>query len=130
MLSWKTRITQIKNVPADSFVGYGCTYPTTAPTRLAVVPIGYFDGYDRGLSNRAYVLIHGRRAPVRGRICMNLMMVDITDIRGVRLHDEVTLIGAQGNDSVTAEQIGEWAGTINYEVLARLSFATPRIIVE
>lgn len=130
VLTWKTRVTQIKNVPADSFVGYGCTYRTTAPTRLAIAPIGYYDGYDRGLSNRAYVLIRGRRAPVRGRICMNLMMVDVTDIRGVRLHDEITLLGSQGDDAVTAEQIGEWAGTINYEVLARLSSATPRIIVE
>ena len=130
VLSWKCRVTQLKKVPADSFVGYGCTYRTTAPTRLAVLPVGYYDGYDRGLSNSAYVLIRGRRAPVRGRVCMNLMMVDVTDIRGVRLHDEVTLIGKDGDDRVTAEQIGDWAGTINYEVLARLSPAIPRTIVD
>ncbi len=130
VLTWKCRITQIKKVAADSFIGYGCTYRTTAPTRLAVLPVGYYDGYDRGLSNQSYVLIKGRRAPVRGRICMNLMMVDITDIKGVKLHDEVTLIGHDGDDRVSAEQIGDWAGTINYEVLARLSPSTPRLIVE
>ena len=130
VLSWKTRITQIKQVPADSFVGYGCTYRTTAPTRLAILPVGYFEGYARSLSNRSYVLIHGRRAPVRGRICMNLMMVDITDIKGVRLHETATLIGCDGDDRVTAEQVGEWAGTINYEVLARLSPTISRIIVD
>lgn len=130
VLSWKTRITQLKKVPADSFVGYGCTYRTTTTTRLAVVPVGYYDGYDRALSNRSYVLVRGRRAPVRGRICMNLMMIDVTDIRGVKLHDEVTLIGRDGSDSVTAEQVGDWAGTINYEVLARLASAIPRVIVD
>ncbi len=130
VLSWKTRVTQIKNVPADSFVGYGCTYRTTTPTRLAVLPVGYYDGYDRGLSNQAYVLIKGKRAPVRGRICMNLMMVDITDIAGVRLEEVVTLIGRDGRESLSAEQLAQWAGTINYEFLARLSSAIPRIVTK
>lgn len=129
VLSWKTRITQIKDVPADAFVGYGCSYRTTAPTKLAIVPVGYYDGYDRGLSNQAYVLIRGRRAPVRGRICMNLMMVDVTDIRRVRLEDTVTLIGADGDERLTAEQLAQWAGTINYEMLARLSPLTARITI-
>lgn len=127
VLSWRTRITQIKDVPADAFVGYGCTYRTTAPTKLAIVPVGYYDGYDRSLSNQAYVLIRGRRAPVRGRICMNLMMVDITDIKGVRLEDTVTLLGHDGDERLTAEQLAQWAGTINYEILARLSPLTTRI---
>lgn len=129
VLSWKTRVTQIKEVPADSFIGYGCTYRTTAPTRLALLPIGYYDGYDRGLSNQAYVLIRGKRAPVRGRICMNLTMVDITDIKGVRLEDEVTLIGADREETLSAEQLAQWAGTINYEILARLNPAAARVIV-
>jgi len=128
VLSWRTRITQLKQVPADSFIGYGCTYRTTAPTRLAVLPIGYADGYDRKLSNLAYVLIRGRRAPVRGRVCMNLTMVDVTDIKGVRMGDEVTLIGRDGNETLTAEQLAAWAGTINYEILARLSPLIPRIV--
>ncbi|PWB73826.1 alanine racemase [candidate division GN15 bacterium] len=129
VLSWKTRVTQIKEVPADSFIGYGCTYRTTAPTRLALLPIGYYDGYDRGLSNQAYVLIRGKRAPVRGRICMNLTMVDVTDIKGVRLEDEVTLIGTDRGETLSAEQLAQWAGTINYEILARLTPTAPRSIV-
>jgi len=136
VLSWRTRVTQIKDVPADSFVGYGCTYRTTTRTRLAILPVGYYDGYDRGLSSLAYVLIKGRRAPVRGRICMNLMMVDITDIPGVKLEEEVTLIGrsrtqsrAGGVEYLSAERLADWAGTINYEILARLASTIPRLIV-
>jgi len=130
VLTWKTTITQLKKVPADSFVGYGCTYRTTSPTRLAVIPIGYADGYDRALSNQAHVLVHGRRAPVRGRVCMNLTMVDVTDIKGVRLGDEVTLLGCDGDEVISAEQMASWAGTINYEILARLSPLTPRIVTD
>ncbi len=129
VMSLKTSVTQIKDIPADSFIGYGCTYRTTAPTRLAVLPVGYYDGYDRALSNRAYVLVRGRRAPVRGRICMNLMMVDITDIKGVKLEDEVVLIGQDGKEKITAEQLGEWQGTINYEILSHISQALSRKIV-
>ncbi|MDH4156816.1 MAG: alanine racemase [candidate division Zixibacteria bacterium] len=129
ILSWKSRVTQLKQLPADSFVGYGCSFRTTSPTRLAVTPIGYYDGYDRELSNRSYVLIKGKRAPVRGRVCMNLMMTDITDIRGVRLEEEITLIGRDGSEVITAEDIADWAKTINYEVLARLSPAIPRLVV-
>ena len=129
MLSWKTRITQLKNIKTDEFIGYGCTYRTTKPTKLAILPVGYYDGYSRALSNTAYVLIRGRRAPVRGRVCMNLMMVDVTDIKGVKLSDEVTLIGRSQNDAVTAEQLGAWSGTINYEILARISPNIIRIVV-
>lgn len=129
LLTWKTRVIQVKNVPADAFVGYGCTYRTTAPTRLAILPVGYFDGYDRGLSNLAYVLIKGKRAPVRGRICMNLMMVDITDIEGVKLEEEVVLLGEDGKEKITAEQMAAWAGTVNYEILSRINGDIPRVIV-
>lgn len=129
VLTWKTRVTQIKHVPADSFIGYGCTYRTTTPTKLAILPVGYYDGYDRALSNQAHVLIRGKRAPVRGRVCMNLMMVDITDIPGVILEDPALLIGQVRGEKLTAELLGSWAGTINYEILARLSPAIPRIII-
>ncbi|UCE23167.1 MAG: alanine racemase [Candidatus Zixiibacteriota bacterium] len=129
VLSWKSRVTQIKHLAPDSFVGYGCTYRTTSPTHLAVLPVGYFDGYDRLLSNQAYVLIKGKRAPVRGRVCMNLIMVDITDIRGVRLEDVAVLIGADQKERLSAEQLAEWANSINYEILARLAPGTPRLIV-
>lgn len=129
VLSWKTTVTQIKKVPADSFVGYGCTYRTSGPTRLAVLPIGYADGYDRGLSNTAYVLINGKRAPVRGRVCMNLTMVDVSDIKGVGVGQDVSLVGRDGRQVLAVEQLADWAGTINYEVLARLSADMPRILV-
>jgi alanine racemase len=130
VLSWRTRVTQLKDVPADSFIGYGCTYRTTARTRLAVLPVGYADGYDRSVSNLAYVLIRRKRAPVRGRVCMNLAMVDVTDIAGVKLEDPVTLIGSHGKDLISAEQLAAWAGTINYEILARLSPYIDRLITD
>lgn len=128
VLSWRTRVIQIKNVPADSFIGYGCTFKTTARTRLAVLPVGYYDGYDRSLSNLAYVLIKGRRAPVRGRICMNLMMVDISDIPGVKLEEPVTLIGNSKGEYLSANQLADWAGTVNYEILSRINEKVPRIV--
>lgn len=128
VLSWRTRATQVKDVPADAFIGYGCTYRTTSRTKLAILPIGYSDGYDRSLSNLSYVLIKGKRAPVRSRVCMNLTMVDVTDISGVKLEEPVTLIGSDKKETVTAEQLAGWAGTINYEILARLSPNTVRVL--
>jgi len=128
-LTWKTRVAQVKSVPEGAFVGYGCTYMTTHPTRLAILPVGYADGFDRGLSNLAHVLIRGRRAPVRGRICMNITMVDVTDIPDAALEDEVVLLGGQGSERLTADQIGDWAQTISYEVLARIGGHLPRVEV-
>jgi alanine racemase len=130
VLTWKTRISQLKDVPAGALVGYGCTYQTTRRTRLAILPIGYSDGYSRRLSNQSYVLVGGRRAPVRGRVCMNLTMVDVTDVPGVGLEDEVVLIGRQGEGRVTAGQLADWIGTIHYEVVARISPELPRWVVE
>jgi alanine racemase len=129
IMTWKTRVIQIKEVPENAFIGYGCTYRTTAKTKLAVLPVGYYDGYDRLLSNTAYVLIKGRRAPVRGRVCMNLMMVDITDIKGVRLEEPVVLLGSEKSERVSADQIAAWANTVNYEVISRINSNIPRIIV-
>ena len=129
VLSWKARISQIKDAPAGSSIGYGQTYRTTRATRLAILPIGYSDGYDRKLSNQAHVLIRGQRAPVRGRICMNLTIVDITDIPGAALEDEAVLIGRQGDEEVRAAQLADWIGTIPYEVVARVSPDLPRIVV-
>lgn len=128
-LTWKARIAQIKPVPEGAFVGYGCSFMTTHPTRLAIVPVGYYDGYDRGLSNLAHVLVRGRRAPVRGRVCMNLIMVDVTDVPDAALEDEVVLLGAQGDAEISAEQLAEWAGTINYEVVTRIAAHVPRLEV-
>lgn len=130
VLSWKTRITQLKVVPADSFIGYGCSYRTGSEAKLAVIPIGYYDGFGRNLSNLAYVLVKGKRAPVRGRVCMNLTMIDISDIPGVKVGDEVTIIGQSGSEVLTAKQLASWGESISYEVLARLSAATPRLAVD
>jgi alanine racemase len=127
VLSWKTRVVQLKDLPADSFVGYGCTYRTTSKTKLAILPVGYFDGYDRALSNQSYVLINGKRAPIRGRVCMNLMMADVSDINGVKVGDEVTLIGKSGKELISADLLAGWANSINYEILSRLSQQTVRI---
>ena len=121
VLTWKTRVVQLKILPPGSCIGYGCTYKTSRETTVAVLPIGYADGYDRALGNRAHVLVHGRRAPVLGRICMNVIMVDVSDIPGVELEDEVVLLGQDGEESIPAEMMAEWAGTINYEVVTRIS---------
>ncbi|MCP2620241.1 alanine racemase [Candidatus Aminicenantes bacterium AC-334-K16] len=129
VLTWKTRIGQIKTVPAKETIGYGRTYQTSRLTRLAVLPVGYADGYDRRLSNQSYVLIRGRRAPVRGRVCMNLIMVDITDIEGADVGEEVVLLGSQGSETISAEALASLIGTINYEVVTRLNPHLPRIIV-
>jgi alanine racemase len=121
VLTWKARIVQLKSLPEGSYISYGCTYKATRPIRLAVLPVGYADGYDRRLGNSAYVLIRGRRAPVVGRVCMNLTMVDVSDIPGVRLEEEVVLLGRDGEERISAETMADWAGTINYEVVTRIS---------
>lgn len=129
VLTWKTRIVQIKNLPEGSYIGYGCTYRATRPIRVAVLPVGYAEGYDRKLGNAAYVLIRGKRAPVIGRVCMNLTMVDISDIPHAGLEEEVVLLGQDGEERVSAESMAEWAGTINYEIVTRISPLFPRRVV-
>jgi alanine racemase len=127
--TWKTRIAQIKTVPAGEFIGYGCTYKTSHETRIAILPVGYYDGYDRGASS-GHVLIRGKRAAIRGRVCMNIIMVEITDIPEAKIEDEVVLIGQSSDEIVSAEQFAQWAGTINYEVTTRVNDRIPRIVVE
>jgi alanine racemase len=129
VLTWKTRIAQIKTVKSGETIGYGCTDVATQDTRLAVLPVGYYDGYDRKLSSIGYVLIRGRRAPVMGRVCMNMIMVDVTNIPDVSLEDQVVLLGRQGGDSISAETLAGKIGTINYEVVARINPLIPRIVV-
>ncbi len=128
-LSWKARIIQVKPVAAGSYVGYGCSWRAETDTLLGVLPLGYYDGYDRGLGG-AHVLVRGRRAPVRGRVMMNLTLVDLTHIPEAARGDEVVLIGTQGEETVSAEMLAEWAGTINYEILARLGGHLPRLAVD
>lgn len=129
VLTWKARIAQLKQVPRGAYVGYGCTWQTTRETRLAVLPVGYADGYDRRLSNQSWVLVRGCRAPVRGRVCMNLMMVDVTDVPEVAPGDEVVLLGSQGAQEVSAEQLAGLIGTIHYEVTTRIHADLPRLVV-
>lgn len=115
-----SRIIQVKTVPAGSGVSYGHTYITDRQTKLAVLPIGYSDGLFRSMSNRAEVLIRGQRAPIRGRICMNICMADISGIEQAAVGDEVVIMGSQGENTIDADQIGEWSHTISYEVLCAI----------
>jgi len=110
-------------------VGYGCTYKTGRESLLAVVPVGYYDGYPRNLSNTSYILINGERAPLRGRVAMNFLVADVTDISGVRLEDKVVLIGKSGNDAISADSLASWQGTINYEAVTRINPFIPRIVI-
>ena len=119
-MSWRARVAQVKEVPAGAFVGYGRTFRATHDSRIAVLPVGYHEGYDRRLSNLGHVLIRGVRAPIRGRVCMNMTMVDVTHVPGAAAGDVATLLGSDGDERVSAEQLAEWMGTINYEVVSRI----------
>ena len=125
VLAWKSRLAQVKTVPARGTVGYDVTYRASTERRIAVVPVGYADGFDRRLSNRGSVLVRGRRAHIVGRVAMNMFMVDVTDVDACE-GDEIVLIGEQGEERITAEELAVSLGTIAYEVLARLSPRLPR----
>ena len=127
VLEWKTKILQLKKVPRGTSISYGQTYVTKRESLIATLPIGYADGYPRLLSNRGEVLVGGQRAPVAGRVCMDLTMVDVTDIRNVKQEDEVVLLGRQGDAEISADQIAAWANTISYEILTSISARVPRI---
>jgi len=152
--TWKSVVAQVKKVPKNEFIGYGCSCRTARDTFVAIVPVGYYDGYDRKLSNNAHVLIHGQRAKLLGRVCMNIIMVDVTDIAFVQAEDEVVLIGEQSykssgsegssgseisssselsseisSDSISPEEFASWIGSINYEVTTRVNDRIPRIFV-
>ncbi len=129
VLSWKARIAQIKKIPKGSFVGYGCTFRATRETKLAVLPLGYSDGYSRQFSNVSFVLIKGQRAPVRGRIAMDFTMTDVTDIPDVEVEDEAVLVGEDGGERITVDDLAVLAETINYEIIARINPLIPRLIV-
>jgi alanine racemase len=120
VMSFKTRIVQLKQVEAGQPIGYGRTYVANRPSLIATLPVGYDDGYSRLLSNRGKVLVRGMRAPIVGRVSMNMITVDVTDVPGVSEDDEVVLLGAQGEDRITAEEIAELCGTISYEVYCNM----------
>jgi len=126
-LQWISRITHLKALPAGREISYGGTFVTEKPTMVATVPVGYADGYRRSLSNKFYVLIHGKKAPILGRICMDQMMVDVTDIPETCLDDTVTLIGTDGGETITVEEIAAAAGSFNYEFICGISRRVPRM---
>jgi alanine racemase len=117
VMSFKTRVIQIKEVGPGYGISYGHTFVTRRKSRIAVLPVGYADGYLRKLSNRAQVLIGGRRASVCGRVCMNATLVDVTDLPPVHIGDEVVLLGQQGDEKITADEMAQWMETISYEIL-------------
>jgi alanine racemase len=119
-LALKSCVSRVRVLPPGSGVSYGRTFITERETPVALVPVGYGDGYHRVLSNKGSVLIHGQRAPIRGRVCMDQFVVDITGIEGVRQDDEVVVVGRQGEDEIRAEEVARLAGTINYEVTTSL----------
>ncbi len=126
-LSFKTQVSQVKMVPAGECISYGCTYVTERPTRIAVLPAGYADGFRRSPQNWGSVLIHEQEAPLLGRICMDQCMVDVTDIPQTRVGDEVVLIGRQGQVTMSAEKVAERLGTVNYEVVSEILARVPRV---
>ncbi len=126
----RTRVWQVKAVPAECPVSYGQTFVTRRPSRIAVLPVGYADGYDRRLSNRGQVLIRQRRAPIVGRVCMDLTMADVTDVPRVDAGDEVVLWGDQGSANLSVTEVAEWQGSIAYEVLTRVGKRVPRVLME
>ena len=126
-LSFKARIARLRRLPPGTAVGYGATFVTERPTDLALIPVGYADGWTRLLSDRGWVLVNGRRAPIVGRISMDQCTIDVTGLGEVRQDDEVVLLGEQGEDTITAEEVAGWRGTIAYEVLTSMAVRVPRV---
>ena len=127
-LSFKCQVAQIKALPEGSYVSYGRTFRTSRTSRIAVIPVGYADGFRRAPQHWCDVLVRGQRAPIVGRVCMDQTMIDVTDIPGARQGDEVVLIGNQGDDAITVEEVAERLGTINYEVISEILARVPRIV--
>ena len=135
VMTWKTRVVSLRDVPANATVGYNATFISPEPMRLALLPVGYADGFRRGLSSSneaegGYVLLHGVRAPILGRVSMDLTIIDVTEIPGAEIGDEAVLIGASGNQFVGADEQARIAGTSVYEILCGISDRVPRVLVE
>lgn len=126
-LSWYSSVVFIKYLPAGRAISYGGTFITEKTTRVATISVGYGDGYPRSLSNKGYVLIRGKRAPILGRICMDQLMVDVSDIPGAKEGDLVTLIGTDGEETITCEALGDLSGRFNYELACDIGKRVPRI---
>ena len=126
-ISWHSRVTHVKCLEAGRAIGYGATFVTEKPTMVATIQVGYADGYRRSLSGCFHVLIRGKKAPILGRVCMDQTMVDVTDIPGVCVDDPVVLIGTDGEETITMEEIAACAGSFNYEMVCGISRRVPRI---
>ncbi|MEE3234419.1 MAG: alanine racemase [Candidatus Latescibacterota bacterium] len=126
-LKWKARISQIKEIDSGNSIGYGRTFVAKSRMRIGIIPVGYYEGYDRRLSNIGYVLIEGEKAQVCGRVCMNMFMVDLTNLPRVKVGCIATLLGAEDGANVSAEVWADWLGTINYEVVSRINPELPRL---
>ena len=130
VLTWKTRIVHIKEVEENEYIGYGKTYKTSKKTLIATLPVGYADGYSRGLSNKGSVIINGKLAPIIGNVCMDQFMVDVTDIENVKSGDEVILLGNYGEVKFDAEDMANILNTISYEVLCLIGRRAPRVYIK
>jgi len=130
VMTLKSRIIHLKKVPAGFHISYGITYRTKKPTTIATVPVGYADGYNRLLSSRGYMLVHGKRVPVVGRVCMDLTMLDVGALKDVMIEDEVVVFGQQGNAAVTADELATTLNTINYEIVTSITARVPRVYLE
>jgi len=130
VMALKSRIIHLKKVPAGFHISYGITYRTQKPTTIATIPIGYADGYNRLLSSRGYMVVHGQRVPVVGRVCMDLTMLDVGALKDVQLEDEVVAFGQQGEAAVTADELASKLNTINYEIVTSITGRVPRIHLE
>ena len=128
-MSLKARVGRVRTLPPGFPISYNRTFTTTRPTPVALVPLGYGDGYRRALSNKGQVLIRGRRAPILGRVCMDQCVVDVSGIPDVHEEDEVVLLGRQSDDEISAQEIAGWVGTNNYEVVAAILARVPRVYV-
>jgi alanine racemase len=129
VLAWRTRAQIVKWLPAGSYVGYGCTYRCPTPTRIAVLPLGYYDGYPRLLSSRAHALVNGQRCPVLGRVMMNHVVIDVTRAAQSDAPVTATLLGRDGDEQVSADQLAVWAQTINYEIVTRIGAHLRRVVI-
>ena len=129
VMSLYSRIMLLKEVPRGEKLGYGTTFETQRDSLIATLPIGYDDGYSRALSNRGRVIVRGQLAPVVGRVSMDLTLIDVTDVTDIELHDRVILLGSEGNERITAEELGSMAGTISYEITCGMSNRVPRIYI-
>ena len=130
VLSLRSQVVFLKDLPEDEPVGYNRTHVTRRPTRVAVFPMGYSDGLPYALSNRSHVLVHGERAPIIGAISMDYTTIDVTDIPDVSVGDEVTIIGRSGKREITVEDLARTIGTIPYEITSRLGARVERVVVD